>query len=93
MSPVGFWFGVQLVENFFSEPEAVHGRRYAAVDGDLEKHFLDLVLGEAVVQRALDMHLDLMRAVERADHRQVQHAASLAVKPGTSPDSRPSNIA
>src|SRR5262245_52318220 len=43
------------------DPEAVERRRQAAVDRDLEKDLADLLLGEAVVERAADMELQLVR--------------------------------
>src|SRR5262245_5294096 len=33
-----------LLENLSSQPEAVHGGRNTAIDGDLEKHLFDVIL-------------------------------------------------
>lgn len=38
-----------LFEHFSGYPEAINGRRYTAVDGGLQKDFLDLVFGQAIV--------------------------------------------
>src|SRR3954465_13091559 len=49
-----------LLENLPGAAESDHRRRHAAVDRDLEEHLLDLILGEAVVQRSADVQLQFM---------------------------------
>ena len=56
--------------------------KHAAVDRDLQEHFHDLVLAQPVIQRASNMGFDLVGPVERRNHRQVDHAARLAVQAG-----------
>src|SRR5688572_24943394 len=62
---------VDLAERFLRDPERVDGRRHAGVDRDLEQHLADLVLSRAVADRAFDVDLELVRAVQRAQHRDV----------------------
>src|SRR5262245_56127550 len=75
-----------FLEYFPGGAERDHGRRHAAVDRDLQEHFLDLVLGEAVVQRAADMELELVLLAERAQHAEVENRARLARQPRPVPD-------
>src|SRR5262245_6574539 len=51
----------QLLEHFPSEPETVHSRRNANIDGNLQKHFLDLVFRYTVRKGAAHMRFNLMR--------------------------------
>ena len=62
-------FVLQFLERLARRPEAVNARRNPAIDRDLKKYLLDLILGETVFQRGLDMQLQLMRPIERGDHR------------------------
>src|SRR6185312_9193020 len=69
--------------------EGIEAGRDAAIDRDLQEDLLDLLLGEAVVQRAVDMQLELGAAVERRQHGEVQHRAALfgeaRSRPGIAP--------
>src|SRR5207244_1263442 len=60
-----------LLEHFARDSEAVHRCRHAAVARDLQKHFLDLVLRHAIRESALYMGLDLVRTIQRREHREV----------------------
>src|ERR1700732_18477 len=85
-SPAGHWnttsrwfengclTALKLLERLARNAEAVDPGRHAGIDRDLEEDFLDLVLGEAVFQGRLDVQLQLMRAIEHADHRQIDDA-------------------
>src|ERR1700730_3836362 len=75
-----------VLEDLFGAAESDHRGRHAAVDRDLQEHFLDLVLGEAVVERAADMQLELVLLAERAEHPEVEDRARLARQAGTVPD-------
>ncbi|MNV57851.1 hypothetical protein D3C71_1502000 [compost metagenome] len=55
----------------------------------MQQDFLDLFHRHAVVQRALDVQLDLGRTVQRRQHRQVQHAARLLFQAGPPPGVAP----
>src|SRR5437879_13669698 len=66
--------------------EGVEAGRDAAVDRDLQEDFLDLILGEAVVQRAVNVQLQLRPAVERRQDGEVQHRAGFLGQPRPRPD-------
>ena len=68
----------RLCEHLFGAAERDHRRRHAAVDRDLQEHFLDLFLGQAVVERAADVELELVLLAERAQHAEVEDRAHLA---------------
>src|ERR1700682_3244743 len=46
---------LDLVESLARVPERIDAGGDAAIDADLKQDFLDLVLGDAVLQRALDV--------------------------------------
>src|SRR5256712_12740944 len=75
-----------VFEYFPGAAECHHGGGHAAVDRGLQQDLLDLVLGEAVVQGAVEMELQLMLLAERGQHAEVQHRAHLARQPGPVPD-------
>jgi len=62
-------FVLQLLERLAGRPEAVNARGNPAINRDLKEYLLDLILGEAIFQRGLDVQLQFMRPIERADHR------------------------
>src|SRR6185437_644283 len=64
----------------------------AGIDRDLQEDFLDLVLGQPVLQRRLDVQFQLMRAVEHADHRQIDDAAEAAIDAGAGPQRTPAEL-
>src|SRR6185436_13939570 len=72
--------------------EGVDARRDAAIDGNLEQDLLDLVLGDAVLQGALDVQLQFLRTAERAEHRQVDDAAGAAVQARPGPQRAPAEF-
>jgi len=77
--------GVQFLEGLAGDAEAVDPGWDAAVDGDLQQDLFDLIAGDAVLDCGLDVQLELVRAVEGADHRQVGDAAAAAVEAGAGP--------
>src|SRR5262245_22082921 len=79
----------QLLENFFGQPEAVHSRRDAAIDGNLQEHFFDLIFRNAVCKRAPNVSLDFVRPIQCREHGQIQKAARLLVQTGPAPDFTP----
>src|SRR5258706_14438035 len=56
----------------------------------MQEYFADLLLRDAVVERALEVELELVRAVDGGEDREVQHAADLRrqalAHPGRAPD-------
>src|SRR5215831_17285077 len=80
---------LRLLEHLARDPEAVDCRRHAAVDGGLEEDLADLVLGDAVRERAAHVRLQLVRSVQRRQHREVQHAPDLARQTRPAPDGAP----
>src|SRR6266850_3823527 len=75
-----------VLEDLFGAAESGHRGGHAAIDRDLQEDLLDLVLGEAVVERAADVQLQLVLLAERAQHAEVQHRARLARQAGAVPD-------
>src|SRR3954463_3395690 len=55
---------LQLQEYLLGQPEAVIGRRHAAVDCRLQQHLLDLLPGQPVVEGGLDVQLELVPVAE-----------------------------
>jgi hypothetical protein len=70
-----------LLQHLVRRLEGVEAGRDAAIDGGVEKHFLDLLDRDAVILGAAHMELHLRRAVERRQHGEVEHAPRLAVEP------------
>src|SRR5688500_2143609 len=68
---------VELGKRLACDAERIDAGRYAAIDRHLQEHLADLFPGDAVPQGASDMELQLVRPVERGNHRQVEHAARL----------------
>src|SRR5512134_1523026 len=83
---------LDLVERLARVAEGVDAGRHAAIDRHLKQDFLDLVLGEAVLQRTLDMELQLMRPVQRAEHRQIDDAAGSLVHARPGPQRAPAEL-
>src|SRR6266702_5296323 len=79
----------QLFEDFLRDAEAVHGRRDAAVDRDLQEHFFDIVFRQAICQRASNMRPDLVRTIERGKHGQVTQTSGLSIQTRAAPDLAP----
>src|SRR6266566_6292725 len=82
----------QLSEGFARISKGVDAGRYAAIYGDLEQNFLDFVLGQPVLQRALDVQLQFMGPVERAQHCQIDDRAGAAVEPRPCPQGAPAKL-
>src|SRR5690348_16998190 len=69
--------------------ERIDRGRRAGVAADLEEDLGDLLLGDAVAQRAAQVRAQLVRTVEDRDHREVEHAARLARQALAAPDRAP----
>ena len=54
------------------------GRGHAAVDRGLQQDLADLVLGDAVAERGAHVQLELLLAVQRGQHGEVEQAPGLA---------------
>src|SRR6185295_5794671 len=80
---------VEFCECFARDAHRVDAGRYAAVDGDLQQDFADLLARDTIRERTLDVDLELMRSVERADHREVDEAAVATLETGSAPDATP----
>ncbi len=63
--------------------------RKARIDTGLQHHLLDLVSGQAVVQCAAQMRLQLMRAAQRDQDRAGDQRTMLQLQPRSGPDRRP----
>ena len=68
---------VDLGERFLREAERIDGCGNARVDRDLHQGLADLFLRCAVADRAFDVNLELVRPVQRGEHRDVEQAARL----------------
>src|ERR1043166_10259764 len=79
----------RLLERLARQPEVLDARGYAAIDRDLQQHLGDFLLGDAVLDRALHVRLELVMAVERGEHGEVEHAARAPVEAGPVPDRAP----
>ena len=66
--------------------------RHAAIHGNLKQDLLDLVLGDAVLQRALDMQLQLMGPVESAEHGEIDDAAGSSIDTWPGPQRAPAKL-
>src|SRR3954454_4918777 len=64
-------------------------RRYAAVDGRLQQHFLDLTGGQAVAQGGADVGGELVRVAARDQGGEGHAAARAPVEAGAVPDLAP----
>ena len=83
---------VDVLEDLDRDLHAVERGRHAAIDRRLQNDLLDLLAGDAVVERATDMKPDLVGAVQRGQEGEVEEAARAPVEPGTAPRPRPSTI-
>src|SRR6201991_5033660 len=79
----------ELPQHALGHPERLQGPRRAAVDRGLQEHLLDLLLGASVGDRAPDVHAQLVVAVQRREHREVEQAAGTPVQAGPAPDVAP----
>src|SRR2546423_6408251 len=61
-------------------------RRNAGIERDEQAHLADLFGCAAVVERAVDVHLELGGAIDRGVHGDDDQAAHLALEAGTRPD-------
>src|SRR4029079_4980477 len=82
-------FVLELRQHRLGDAERLHRRGHAAVDRRLEQHLLDLLWCAAVANRAAHVDAQLVRAVERGQHSQVDEAALLAAEAGARPDGAP----
>src|ERR1700674_3777864 len=73
-------FSFHFLERLARVSEGIDSRGNAAIDRDLQQDLLDLVLGQSVLQGALDMQLQFMRPIERAEHCKIDDAAGAPVK-------------
>src|SRR3984957_378542 len=66
---------IELRKRLARDAYAVDAGRHATVDGHLQQHLANLLAGPGGVERRLDVQFQLMRAIERADHRDVDATA------------------
>src|SRR5260370_714792 len=69
-----------LLERLARIAERVHAGRDPAIDSDLKQDLLDLFFCESVLQRTLDVQLQLVGPVECAQHRQIDDAAGTTIE-------------
>src|SRR5262249_61767321 len=79
----------RLLERLARQPEVLDAGRHAAIDRDLQQHLGDLLLGDAVLDRALHVRLELVMAVERGGHGEIEHAARAPGEAGPGPGRAP----
>src|ERR1022692_1882027 len=68
---------VELLENLFGHMKRAVGRRYAAIDGRLQQHFLDLVTRDTVVECGADMEPEFIGPIQGYHHRHRDQAARM----------------
>ena len=76
-------------DRLLGDAERLHRRGDAAVDRRLQQGLLDLLDGATVPDRAADVHRELVRAVERGQHPEIDQAAVTPLEPGPRPDGAP----
>src|SRR5450759_2408151 len=81
-----------LVERLARIAEGIYSRGNATVHANLQQDLLNLVLGEAVLQRPLDVQFQFMGPVERPEHGQIDDAAGAAVKSRPGPQCAPAEL-
>src|SRR5690606_1259145 len=69
----------RLLQHLAGDAEALQTHRHPAVDGNDVDRGADLLLRDAVVERAPAVRLPLVQAAERAQHGEVHQAARLRV--------------
>src|SRR5208283_427289 len=74
-------FGKRLAR----DAHAVDAGRHAAIHGHLQQHLANLLARHPVVERRLDVQLQLMRSIERADHPDVDETAIAQRQPRPRP--------
>ena len=65
-------------ENFLRHERGGHRRRPSGVKGHMGDNFRDLGLGDAVAERAFDMHSKLLRTIQ-GDQRRYGYEAAVAL--------------
>src|SRR5579883_184462 len=80
---------VDFLEELARGAERVDGGGGAGVAADLDEDLGDLLLSDAVAQRAAQVRAQLVRPVEDRDHREVEHAARLARQAFAAPHGAP----
>src|ERR1700675_4911022 len=73
----GALFLLVFLHRFAGELERLDSRRHAAVHRHLKQDLADLLARAAVGGRALHVGLELVRAVQRGEHADVDQAAQL----------------
>ncbi len=80
----------ELGEEFFGDVKSVVGRGDAAIDGGLQKDFLNFLSGDAVVDGAEQVQTQFIAAIEGDGHGDGDEAASGARQSRARPDFSPS---
>ena len=73
---------IVVVQDALSDGESGVGGRHPAVDRPMQKHLLDLFLGQTVAQGGPDVQRQLFELPPRHERGQCDAAARLAVQPG-----------
>src|SRR5450631_2472093 len=66
---------IDLGKRIARDAHAVDTGRHAAIHGHLQQHFANLLARHPVIERRLDVQFQLMRSIQRADHRDVDETA------------------
>src|SRR5438552_986928 len=73
---------VHLFQYFIRRFECVEASWDAAVNRGVDENFLDLIDGNAVVERTANMKFHFRRAVQRREHGEIDQAPRLPVESG-----------
>ena len=77
------------LDDLMRHAERIDARRNTRIDRNLQQDLAYFIRRHAIPQRARHMILQLVGAVQYAEHRQIEHAARLARKPFASPTGAP----
>src|SRR5262249_51420693 len=72
--------------------ECLATRRCAAVDGDLNQHFLDFIDGCTAGERRICVNAKLLKAPEPAENSKRQKTSRFLIKAGATPSIAPSQF-
>src|SRR5215470_16882527 len=74
------------VEHFASDAPCRHGRRPAGVERQVRDHLADLIAGDAVAERTLEVAGELLATSQREQRRDGDEAAVALAEAGPLPD-------
>src|SRR5271154_2792649 len=80
---------IELGKRLARDAHAVDAGGHAAIYRHLQQHLANLLASHPIVERRLDMQLQLMRTIQRADHRDIDETAFAQLEPRPCPHISP----